>query len=48
MDFYDEDFFWRLALPPIDCLGGWIVPLLLDKSRYSLLCKDNIRVIKFI
>jgi hypothetical protein len=43
MDYYDEDFFLRLELPPVDCLWGWIVLLLLDERVDIVLC-----VIKFI
>jgi hypothetical protein len=42
MNFYDEDFFQSRALPPVYCLWDWCVPLQLDESRFSLLCKDNI------
>jgi hypothetical protein len=31
MDYYDEEFYWRLALPLVDCLWSWLVLLLLNK-----------------
>jgi hypothetical protein len=31
MNYYDEDFFYRLALPPVDCMWDWSFPLLLDE-----------------
>jgi hypothetical protein len=48
MDNYDEDLFYRLASPTVDCLWGYSFPLLLDERVDSLICKDNIYVIKFI
>jgi hypothetical protein len=44
MDYYDEDFFWELALPRANCLLGWIVPLLLDKRVDIVFCVKTISV----
>jgi hypothetical protein len=30
MNYYGEDFFLKLALPPVDCLWNGCVPLLFD------------------
>jgi hypothetical protein len=42
MNYYDEDFFYKLMLPSFDCLWDWCVLLLLEETRYGFLCKDNI------
>jgi hypothetical protein len=31
MDYFDDEFFQKLVLPPIDCLWGWLVPLQPDE-----------------
>jgi hypothetical protein len=49
MDYYDEDFFLRIAMPPVDCLWDWCVPLLLDEIVHIVFCvKTMFHVIKFI
>jgi hypothetical protein len=49
MDFYDEDFFSRRVLPPVDCLWDWCVPLLLDERVDLVFCVKTIsHVLMFI
>jgi hypothetical protein len=49
MNYYDEDFFWKLALPTINYLWDWCVPLLLDERVEIVFCVKTIFcVIMFI
>jgi hypothetical protein len=49
MNFYDEDLFWRRALPRSIACGDWCVPLLLDERVDLVFCVKTISlVIMFI
>jgi hypothetical protein len=42
MDFYDEDLFYKLVLRLVDCLWGWLVPLLLNERVDIVFCVKTI------